>query len=191
MGECGAVRPGVGVRGAPSDGRPYREPPSPAQGGPDRGPKRPYAAVSRSRQLRVHLGRSRGPFEHPAADVPCEKECTLPRTTALVGAASPARVSLQSVADISTCVSSRRPVWQPSMTSIRGFRLYSWRFEGLALHRSQPAAPLTDLVAALPTTPGISFRHVGFPKAWTDLPRWPCDRPPKSNGRRAWLCRAS
>jgi len=31
---------------------------------------------------------------------------------------------------------------------------------------------LSELVASLPTAPGISLRHMGFPKDWTALPLW-------------------
>ena len=31
---------------------------------------------------------------------------------------------------------------------------------------------LADLVSTLPTAPGISQRHMGFPKNWIDLPLW-------------------
>ena len=31
---------------------------------------------------------------------------------------------------------------------------------------------LTDLVATLPAAPGISIRHMGFPRNWTSLPSW-------------------
>ena len=34
------------------------------------------------------------------------------------------------------------------------------------------AGRLSDLVATLPAAPGISLRHMGFPKNWTDLPLW-------------------
>lgn len=34
---------------------------------------------------------------------------------------------------------------------------------------------LSELVADLPTAPGISLRHMGFPKNWSDLPLWQTD----------------
>jgi abortive infection bacteriophage resistance protein len=34
------------------------------------------------------------------------------------------------------------------------------------------ASRLADLVTTLPAAPGISVRHMGFPKNWTDLPLW-------------------
>jgi hypothetical protein len=33
-------------------------------------------------------------------------------------------------------------------------------------------ARLANLVATLPAAPGISVRHMGFPKNWTGLPLW-------------------
>ncbi len=31
---------------------------------------------------------------------------------------------------------------------------------------------LSELVVTLPTAPGISLRHMGFPKDWAALPLW-------------------